>query len=65
MLYQLVARTTIARIPEFGEYVVRAYDQFGERMPECDYFTDCKDDANSTAKMMVMEWQENCNKYSL
>jgi len=37
----------------FGEWVVRAYDQHGERWPEADYFTPDRDDAEQTAITMI------------
>ena len=46
-----IARTTIRK--QDGEYVVKAYDANGKRMPEADYFTDDKTDAEQTAKVMV------------
>lgn len=48
---ECVAKTTMRK--EHGEYHVRAYSQFGKRMPDSDYFTDDKGDANDTAKAMV------------
>jgi hypothetical protein len=49
-----VARATVARRRnEYGEYVVRAYNAAGMRLPDADYYTDCKDDAESTAALMA------------
>lgn len=45
-----VARTSIKK--REGEYRVMAWDQFGKRYPEADYFTDDKEDAEDTAKAM-------------
>lgn len=46
-----VASTKIRR--KGDEYVVEAYDSKGNRMPNSDYFTDDKQDAEATAKLMV------------
>jgi len=47
-----IASTTIKK-HNGGEYIVKAYDANGKRMPEADYFTDDKTDAEQTAKVMV------------
>jgi lauroyl/myristoyl acyltransferase len=36
-----------------GEWIVLAYDQHGERFEEADYFASDKEDAQTTAKLMV------------
>ena len=46
-----VASTKIVR--KNGEYIVKAFDANGQRLPNADYFTTDKDDANGTAKLMV------------
>lgn len=46
-----IARTTISK--QDGEYVVKAYDANGKRMPDADYFTNDKADALATAALMV------------
>lgn len=45
--------TTTKTVKKDGEYQVKAYDQHGKRWPEADYFTNDKQDAIGTAKMMV------------
>ncbi len=45
--------TTIKRVK--GEWIVYAYDQFGERMPSLDYYTDSMDDAKQTADAMIRD----------
>lgn len=51
-----VARVTVARRRnEYGEFVVRAYDQDGRRYPEADYFTSDRDDAVGTGEAMVKQ----------
>lgn len=54
---QLVARTTIRK--DRGEYRVRAYDANNKRMPESDYFTDDKSDAQDTATAMLEPYRAN------
>lgn len=49
----LVTSTKIVHNRELGEYVVRAFDQYGRRMPKCDYFTDDLADAQGTAEEML------------
>lgn len=46
-----IASTRIVR--QNGEYIVRAYGQDGARMPEADYFTNDRDDAQATANLMM------------
>jgi len=46
-----ITSTTIKK--HDGEYIVRAYDANGKRMPEADYFTNSKTDAEQTAKAMT------------
>ena len=36
-----------------GEFIVKAYDANGKRLPDGDYFTNDKDDAEQTAKLMI------------
>lgn len=53
-----VAKTKIERNTEWGEYIVRAYDKNGRRMPEADYYTggldvESKLDAINTAAQMT------------
>lgn len=40
-----------------GEYQVKAFDQYGRRYLEADYFTDDLEDAKNTAKAMVKDEQ--------
>ena len=47
-----VASTRIGRI-DGGEWVVRAYNNEGARLPEADYFTDDHQDALDTQKAMA------------
>jgi hypothetical protein len=54
MSERVVTRVTVAsRRNEWGEFVVRAYDQDGRRYPPADYFTDDRKDAVQTAAVMV------------
>jgi len=49
-----VAKATVSkRKNEYGEFVVRAYDANGKRLPDADYHTDDKVDAEQTAKAML------------
>lgn len=49
-----VSRATVARrINEYGEWVVRAYDQHGKRYQEADYFTNDRADAVAISNAMV------------
>jgi hypothetical protein len=41
-----------------GEYIVKAYDGNGKRLPSCDYFTTDKGDAEQTARAMVSDPRE-------
>ena len=51
---RVVSRVTVsARRNEYGEWVVRAYDQGGNRWPEADYFTNDREDADDTAAAML------------
>lgn len=54
MLNRPISRVRIVRVD--GEYIVRAYNAAGERLPECDYYTTDKDDAVITGDMMVAAW---------
>jgi len=49
-----IATTTISR-GDYGEYVVKAFDRDGRRMPNADYFTDDLDDARNTSAAMLGE----------
>jgi len=42
-----VRKTTIRKVGR--EWVVRAYDQYGKRFPDADYFTTNEEDAEKTA----------------
>lgn len=46
-------RTKIVK--KHGEYIVRAYDDNGKRLPNRDYFTDDRRDAEQTAELMEGE----------
>lgn len=48
-----VVSATVSRRNEYGEYVVRARDQYGKRWPEADYYTDDLTDARATAAAMI------------
>jgi hypothetical protein len=51
---RVVSKVTVSpRKNEWGEFVVRAYDQDGKRWPEADYHTDDRQDAEQTAKAMT------------
>ena len=51
---RIVAKSTVAaRRNEWGEWIVRAYDQDGKRFPEADYHTDDRADAEATAAAMT------------
>jgi hypothetical protein len=52
-----IARTTIRKSQ--GEFIVQAYDQYGKRWPEADYYTDDAKDAKETAALMVNCQQDN------
>lgn len=47
-----------------GDYVIRAYSADGKRLPDCDYFTDDWDDAQSTYAAMCSAL-DLCNDYSI
>ena len=50
----MIARVTFnGRRNAHGEYVVRAYDENGKRLPDADYFTNDKADAKATAQAMM------------
>ncbi len=57
---RIVARVTVPKRANIhGEWVVRAYDQFGKRLPLADYFGSDKADAQGTAvKMMQPRLEE-------
>jgi len=49
----IIAKVTLRkRRNDCGEYVVRAFDASGKRLPECYYYTDNWDDAVETARAM-------------
>ncbi len=48
-----VASVKIVRDRVWKEWIVRAYNANGKRMPDADYHTDDKADAEATAKVMV------------
>lgn len=50
---QPVASMKIRRDRDWEEWVVKAYDANGHRIPEADYHTDDKADAESTARAMT------------
>lgn len=51
---EVIARTRVGtRRNQFGEYVVKAYDSNGKRMPDHDYYTNDKADAIATAALMT------------
>jgi hypothetical protein len=51
---QLVTNVRVAkRANRYGEWVVRAWDEQGNRMPEADYFASDEQDAYSTALAML------------
>lgn len=54
-----VASTRI--IKRDGEYIVRAYDQFGEHLPQADYFTNDRKDARETSLTMTRKSKQNGN----
>lgn len=49
----MIAKVKIVRNSELGEWIVRCYDVDGNRLPECDYYTDDKQDAKETAKYIM------------
>jgi adenosylmethionine-8-amino-7-oxononanoate aminotransferase len=59
-----VVRTKIVGSRVFNEYTVKAYDQFGKRYPECDYFTDSRSDAVQTALRMIEEHKNDNGSHS-
>src|SRR5262245_45183663 len=50
----LIAKTRIVK--KDGEFVVRAYGEKNQRLPNSDYYTDSREDAEETAKMMAKEY---------
>lgn len=55
---RLTTKITIpARPNQWGEYHCKAYDQDGQRQPEADYHTDCRDDAEGTREMILGRFQ--------
>lgn len=53
-----VARAEVSkRKNSAGEWTVKAYDANGARLPECDYYTNDKTDAQETALQMVQPVQ--------
>lgn len=51
----MIAKVTLTKID--GEYILKARDENGKRLPECDYFTDCKQDAEDTRKVMLAPFE--------
>ena len=45
-----IAKTRIVKDREWDEWVVKCYDSRGNHMPDCDYFTQDKEDAIATAE---------------
>ena len=55
---RITTKITIpARPNQWGEYHCKAYDQDGQRHPEADYHTDCRDDAEGTREMILGRFQ--------
>jgi hypothetical protein len=48
-----IARTTVSKDKGTGEWVVKAYNAHGKRLPNADYFTTSREDAQQTANKMV------------
>lgn len=48
---RIVTRTRVTKVD--GEYIVKAYDQHGQRYAEADYYTNDKTDAQQVALCMV------------
>lgn len=45
-----LALFTVTFCPETEEWIAKAFDEDGNRWPECDYFTDDEDDCRSTSQ---------------
>jgi len=54
---QYINATTVKKKKSTGEWRVKAYDQYGNRMKKADYFTDDKQDAEDTAVEMRLQGQ--------
>jgi hypothetical protein len=55
---RIVSKVTVPkRKNEWGEFVVRAYDQNGRRYPEADYHTNDRQDAIQTGEAMISNAQ--------
>ena len=44
--------TKVVKNAEWNEYIVKVWDENGERVPAADYHTDCRLDARDTAREM-------------
>jgi len=53
-----IASTRIEYQEDVEEYVVKAFDENGKRIPDADYYTPYKDDAKGTAEAMVHEYHK-------
>ena len=49
---RIIANVKIVR--RRGEWIVRAYDLDGKRMPEADYYTNDREDAEETSLAMTL-----------
>lgn len=49
----LTGVTSTKTVKKDGEYYVKAYNVFGQRVPAADYFTNDKQDAETTAALMI------------
>lgn len=57
-LIRITTKITIPKRPnQWGEYHCKAFDQDGERYPEADYHTDCRQDAEDTREMLLSRFQ--------
>ena len=50
---RVISEVNIVRDKVWHQWVVKAYDQNGTSMPEAYYYTDSKEDAQNTAKVML------------
>ena len=48
-----IAKIKIVFDKSTEEWIVRAFDENGKRMPQCDYFTNDKTDAEQSADLML------------
>lgn len=55
-----MSKVTIAKVvvvrDETDDYIARAYDADGKRLPDCDCYTDDKEDAFCTAEAMCADY---------